>query len=210
MVWCQAGDKPFNMDKIHWRTNALFKINESIKICVKKCQIEERHGMEISTGQVLNKTYRERQHPRPAEIKKMRILAEHGYFKLWFASYIASCQQIADGNVISSHFLIWVVFLVQAYHGRFQSCVLRAKNAEHCYFRQQPAFWYHASSHQICRPIAKILKVLEWQRRPPDMDQAYHGKLCKISRAHPFKIAFLLWNYQRSVQRSQIGRAWPF
>ena len=46
-----------------------------------------------------------------ARDQKMRILAERGHYKLWSASwYVASYYQISGCNVISSHFLIWVIF----------------------------------------------------------------------------------------------------
>ena len=59
---------------------------------------------------LVNKTFSERQHPRPVEISKC------------VSWYIALFYQILGSNVIviSSHFLMWVIFLVQFYHGRME------------------------------------------------------------------------------------------
>ena len=51
-----------------------------------------------------------RKPPSTGQAQKMQILAERGHFKQWSASWnIASCHQISGHNVISSHFLIWVI-----------------------------------------------------------------------------------------------------
>ena len=43
--------------------------------------------------------------------QKMQKLAEHDHLKWWSAPwYVASCHQISGSNVISSHYLIWVIF----------------------------------------------------------------------------------------------------
>ena len=61
--------------------------------------------------------------------KKMPTLAERGHFKYRSASsHTASCLQISVCNVISSLFLIWVIFPAQAYHGTFQNFVDMSRN----------------------------------------------------------------------------------
>ena len=70
--------------------------------------------------------------PSAIRDQKKQTLAECGHFKQWSASWynvpwcrslfemaikFASGHQISGWNGISSHFLNWVLFLVQAYHG---------------------------------------------------------------------------------------------
>ena len=93
----------------------------------------------ITGSEAKQLTFRERQHPRPAEIRKW----EH-----WLSVAI-SYSDLLPGNchhATKFQALMWLpqfIFLVQEYHGKFSTL------AVHCHFTQQSASCYCASSQQI-------------------------------------------------------------
>ena len=104
----------------------------------------------------------------------MRLLAGRSHFKEWSTSwYIASCHQISSHNVISSHFLIWVIIP--------QTWSKPSKFCETCKNWPSVAILYSDLLLLLCippncRPIAKILKELEWQRRSGRTDGQTDGQ----------------------------------
>ena len=71
--------------------------------------------------------------------QKMRTLTERHHLKWWSAKeYIAPRHLISGHNVISLHFLIWLIFpsdLDKAYHGKFQSFRECKKLVDHDHFK---------------------------------------------------------------------------
>ena len=94
--------------------------------------------------------------------------------------------------MISSHFLLWVVFLVQAYHRKFQSSMKRPKSSRAWLFDIAICFMVLCIIPPNFRLIAKILKKLKQQCRPSHL------------------VPSLFWKFQSSVECGKISQACPF
>ena len=97
--------------------------------------------------------------------------------------------------MISLHFLIWVIFLVQAYHGKFQSSVEHTKIGQAWPFYTSICFMVLCIIPPNFRLITEIFQEWERKRCPSDLVHAYHGKFqssvecTNIGWANPFSIA---------------------